>query len=141
MKLNAKTEYALLALVQLAEDHAQGQPASMRALAQRQPIPDGFLVQILQDLRRSGLVTSTRGACGGYRLSRPPAEISLCDVLSALEGDDPLRSNLANPTPLAEVLVEQLDDARCMWQDRLRGVTLEDLSARAAELGSPMWYI
>ncbi|TWT85229.1 HTH-type transcriptional regulator CymR [Posidoniimonas polymericola] len=141
MKLSAKTEYALLALIQLAEDHAQGQPASMRALAERQPIPDGFLVQILQELRRAGLVTSTRGACGGYRLARPAAEISLCDVLCVMDGDDPLRSNLANPTPLAEVLVDELEEARRRWQEQLREVTLEDLASRAAELGSPMWYI
>lgn len=141
MKLNAKTEYALLALVQLAEGYALGLPTSMRALAEQQPIPDGFLVQILQELRRAGLVTSTRGACGGYRLSRAPGEISLCDVLCAMDGDDPLRSNLANPTPLAQVLVDELDDARCRWQDQLREVTLEDLAGRAAELGSPMWYI
>jgi Rrf2 family protein len=141
MKLNAKTEYALLAMVQLAEEHALGQPASMRLLAERQPIPDGFLVQILQDLRRAGLVTSTRGATGGYRLARPPAEITLGDVVCAMEGDDPLGSNLAAPTPLAEALIDKLEGARCDWRGRLDAWNLEELAQQAAETNSPMWYI
>lgn len=141
MKLNAKTEYALLAMVQLAEDHALGVPASMRALVERQPIPDGFLVQILQDLRRAGLVTSTRGASGGYRLSRPPAEITVADVVDAVEGHDPLRSNLAEPTPLADALIDHLEEARLVWRERLSELTLENLAERAAALQSPMWYI
>lgn len=141
MKLNARTEYALLAMAQLAQAHADGAPATMRALADGQRIPEGFLVQILQDLRRAGLVTSTRGACGGYRLSRPPEDVSLADVISAVEGGDCLQSNLAEPTPLAEALVEELEDARCTWQDRLASVSLAKLAQRTPALQSPMWYI
>lgn len=141
MKLNAKTEYACLAMLQLADEHTLGQPSSIRCLAERQLIPDGFLVQILQDLRRAGLVKSSRGATGGYRLARDPAEISLGDVVAALDGDERLSSNLPNPTPLAEELVSELDEARNAWRARLEAVSLAQLASRAAKSGAPMWYI
>ena len=63
--LSAKTEYACLALTRLAAEHAAGLPVQGRRLATEEGIPEGFLVQILQELKRVGLVTSTRGACGG----------------------------------------------------------------------------
>lgn len=141
MKLSAKTEYACLALLQLAEDHAQGRPTPIRSLAERQAIPDGFLVQILQDLRRAGLVDSTRGATGGYRLSRGPDAITLSDVLSAVECNDPFTSNLPSPTPLADVLIGSLNDAREAQCQRLRGVTLSDLADRAAVAAGASWCI
>lgn len=141
MKLSARIEYACLAMLQLAVGHALDRPASMRWLAEQQPIPDGFLVQILQDLRRAGLVTSTRGATGGYRLSRAPNEISLDEVICALEGDEPIRSNLPAPTPLADALVAELNEARHEWRLRLQSVSLADLASRPEHIGAPMWYI
>lgn len=141
MKLNAKTEYACLAMLQLAEDHSLGLPSSIRCLAERQAIPDGFLVQILQDLRRAGLVKSTRGATGGYRLSRDPSEIAIGDVVAALEGDEPITSNLPHASPLVDALVTELNTARDAWRRRLDAVSLAELGARVARPGEPMWYI
>ena len=58
-------------MLQLAQEYAAGEPVQVRRIAERHGIPATFLVQILHELRRAGLVTSTRGAAGGYRLSRP----------------------------------------------------------------------
>jgi len=84
----AKVDYGLRALLTLA---ASGTPQTAEGLAQEQGLPPRFLGAILADLRRSGLVASQRGAEGGYRLARPPEDISVADVIRALDG------------PLAEV--------------------------------------
>lgn len=90
--ISARTEYAIRAMLALAEAATEGSgPLSVDALATRQDLPRKFLEAIISDLRRAGLVTSTRGARGGYRLSRHPRDISVGDVFRAVDG------------PLAEV--------------------------------------
>jgi Rrf2 family protein len=84
----AKVDYGLRALLTLS---ASGSPQTAESLAQEQGLPPRFLGAILADLRRSGLVASQRGAEGGYRLGRPPEEITVGEVIRALDG------------PLAEV--------------------------------------
>src|SRR5881409_98333 len=84
MRLSAKADYALRASVELAslgDGHVKAE-----AVARAQSIPLRILEQILLDLKHSGLVASQRGAEGGYWLARPPAEISLADVIRAVEG-------------------------------------------------------
>src|SRR5919201_6702442 len=84
MRLSAKADYALRATVELAslgDGHVKAE-----ALARAQSIPLRFLEQILLDLKHAGLVASQRGAEGGYWLARPPAEVSLADVIRAVEG-------------------------------------------------------
>ncbi len=85
MRLTTRTRYAIRALYDLAF-HRRGQSALAKEIAARQRIPLGFLEQILQDLRRAGLVEARRGPRGGYALAHPPAEISLADVLRAVRG-------------------------------------------------------
>ena len=72
MNLSSKTQYACLAMLELAQHHSLGEPVQVRRIAERHGIPAQFLVQIFQDLKRAGLVTSVRGAAGGYLLSRIP---------------------------------------------------------------------
>jgi Rrf2 family protein len=92
MDISARTEYAIRALLMLAQEaHSAGDPISVDALAHRQALPRKFLEAILGDLRRGGIVVSQRGPSGGYRLSRPAAQISLGDIFRAVDG------------PLAEV--------------------------------------
>ena len=93
MKLSAKTEYACLAMLQLAAEYESGEPLQIRRIADEHGIPSRFLVQILLQLKGASLVASTRGAAGGYRLARPPQEISLADVIDVIEGDDRPESN------------------------------------------------
>src|SRR5689334_10365295 len=93
MKLSAKTEYACLAMLQMAEEYDSAEPLQIRRIADEQGIPSRFLVQILLQLKGAGLVVSTRGAAGGYRLARSPQEISLADVIEVIDGSDRPVSN------------------------------------------------
>lgn len=87
MKLSAKAEYACLAVMALADRHGDARPVPIREIADAYGIPETFLTQILIRLRGAGLVTSTRGSSGGYRLARDPMSISLGDVLRVIDGD------------------------------------------------------
>jgi Rrf2 family protein len=90
--ISAKTDYAVRALLMLTQAQADGAgTVSADTLAEQQQLPRKFLEAILADLRRAGLVSSVRGAAGGYRLARPAKEISLGAVFRAVDG------------PLAEV--------------------------------------
>jgi DNA-binding IscR family transcriptional regulator len=85
MRMSAKAEYAVRAMVQLATA-AEGTLVKTDDLAKAQGIPPQFLVDILSDLRTDRLVRSHRGRDGGYTLARPAAEISIADVLRCIDG-------------------------------------------------------
>ena len=94
VEISAKGDYAVRALATLAA--AGGAPMTVAELAEAQAIPASFLQAILQRLRQRGLVASQRGAEGGYRLARPAAEITVADVLRAVDG--PLAAVRGQPT-------------------------------------------
>ena len=141
MNLTAKTEYACLALLELAEQFEAQQPVQVRRIADRHGIPSQFLVQILQDLKRAGLVTSTRGASGGYRLTQAPAEVTLADVLQVVEGNTEPTTCASTASPLAPVLLEVCHEISAARNEHLAGITLAELVARAKIEAGPMWYI
>jgi Rrf2 family protein len=85
VKLSNKGRYGVRALFDIAF-HNDGRPTQIREIAERELIPARFLEQIFQDLKKAGLIGSKRGPRGGYHLARPAAEISLGDVIRALEG-------------------------------------------------------
>jgi Rrf2 family protein len=85
MRVSAKTDYALRAAVELASAEP-GVNVKGERLATSQSIPLRFLENILLQLRHAGIVESRRGADGGYRLARPAAEITLADVIRAIDG-------------------------------------------------------
>jgi Rrf2 family protein len=85
MRISAKVDYAVRAAVQLAAADGD-RPTKGDAIAQAQGIPVKFLENILGDLRHAGLVRSQRGADGGYWLNRPANEISVADIIRAVEG-------------------------------------------------------
>ena len=85
MKLSTRGRYGIHAMYDLAL-YAEGGPQSIKAIAEREGIPEAYLEQLIAPLKRAGLVTSTRGAQGGYTLARAPEEITVGDVLRALEG-------------------------------------------------------
>ena len=89
MHISAKADYAVRALLQLAQDTAR--PLTCESIASSQEIPFRFLKSVFGDLRRAGLVRGQRGVDGGYVLTRPPSDIMVGDVLRAVDG------------PLAEV--------------------------------------
>jgi Rrf2 family protein len=83
VRTTAKADYAVRAAIELA---AAGDMITAEQIAQAQGIPLNFLENILRDLRRAGLVESRRGQAGGYLLAREADEISLADVIRAVEG-------------------------------------------------------
>jgi Rrf2 family protein len=85
MRTTAKADYAVRAAVELAALAGEGAVKAER-IAEEQSIPLNFLENILAELRRAGIVESRRGAAGGYLLAKPPEEVSLADVIRAVEG-------------------------------------------------------
>ena len=98
MKLSTRARYGLKALIDLGL-HCETEAVSIQSIASRQNISDSYLEQLMAKLKKAGLVDSTRGAGGGYRLGRPAAEISVGDVLRVLElctlHSEPQRKNPA----------------------------------------------
>lgn len=90
MKLSTKGRYGLRALIDLAV-YSENETVSIASIAARQNISESYLEQLIAKLRKAGLVTSIRGAGGGYKLAKPAEEISVGDILRALEGNlDPV---------------------------------------------------
>jgi Rrf2 family protein len=133
VRVSAKADYAIRAAVELA---AAGEgPVKGERIAQAQAIPPNFLENILADLRNAGIVASRRGAEGGYWLARPAGEVSLADVIRAVDGP------LANVRGIRSEQVEYEGSAtglRDVWvavRASLRGVlervTLADVAGGA----------
>ncbi|MFH1741498.1 MAG: Rrf2 family transcriptional regulator [bacterium] len=100
MRVSAKGEYALLALFELARDYNSDGVLTIDQIAHLQDIPHPFLVQILQDLKKAGLVESQRGAGGGYRLAFHPKDISVGKVVRLIDGPIlPFKCSLASDRP------------------------------------------
>ncbi len=130
MRLSARVDYALRAMAELAAADA---PRTVDQLSGAQRIPHKYLESILGELRRGGLLRSQRGPEGGYRLARPPADISIADVIRGLDGE------LANvrgsrpenleyvgaAAPLQEVWIALRASERAI----LEGVTLAHVAA------------
>lgn len=91
LELTRRGDYAVRAMLMLARQ-ADGSLSSVRRIAEEMDIPARFLPQVMGDLGRAGLVEATTGRNGGYRLARPATEISLLDVVDAVEGDSRRRT-------------------------------------------------
>ncbi len=121
MKLSTKGEYGLLAAIDLALNSGRG-PVQSFQIAERQSIPKQYLDQLLLMLKKAGLVESVRGRQGGYQLARPPREITLFDVVAALEG------------PIENVnFVGKVPEERTATRELLRDIWV-DLAAHTVEI-------
>jgi Rrf2 family iron-sulfur cluster assembly transcriptional regulator len=89
MQLSTKGRYAVMAMADLAQRDGQG-PVRLAEIAERQQISRPYLEQLFAGLRRGGVVASVRGPGGGYRLARPAREVSVADVVTAV--NEPLRA-------------------------------------------------
>src|SRR5215475_4460834 len=106
MKFSAKTEYACLAVLELARAYDSGEPVRIRTIADEHDIPSRFLVQILLQLKGAGIAASTRGAAGGYQLVRPPDEITLDEVMTVVDGKEKLPNPATAKSPMRRVLLK-----------------------------------
>ena len=135
MKISAKTEYACIAMLELASNYGSDEPVPIRAIAERHDVPARFLVQILLQLKAAGLVASTRGAAGGYHLARPPAEVSLGQVMDVIGGSTSTTSGTgpsASPdSPAVKVLMRAWQDVAAEVGGMLSGITFAELVDRA----------
>ena len=134
MRVSAKSDYALRALIEIA-GRAEARPVSAEELGNAQEIPHGFLQAILADLRRAGIVVSQRGQAGGWRMGRAPAEVSVADVIRAVDGPlvsvYGLRPEAVSYSGSAEVLQLVWIAARSSLRDVFEHVTLESLAQGA----------
>lgn len=148
MLFSARAEYACLAMLELAAQYGDPKPVRLTDIANKHGISSPrFLVQILIQLNKAGLVTSTRGAAGGYHLAKRPADVTLADVVAAVEGTEQAGTRTKARQP-ASPLAAALDD---VW-DRVRTAHDEFLAAQAKILkqttlaqlvdsGQPLQYV
>jgi Rrf2 family protein len=135
MNISSRCEYACRAVIELAlHQESQGLVTSVN-IAEKRNIPDKYLVHILIQLKRAGLVRSIRGSQGGYMLSKPAEDITLLDIVEAIDG--PVLSQL----PLNDGYNTEL---HAIWENVARGVAsvLERTSVRdlADDAGSVNMY-
>ncbi|MEO0767872.1 MAG: Rrf2 family transcriptional regulator [Cyanobacteria bacterium J06649_4] len=144
MDLSCKSEYALLALIELSLHYSKGEPLRICQIAAEQGIPDRYLEQLLATLRRNGFVKSQRGAKGGYLLTREPWKVTLLDVVSCIEGFDAKAKEVKTPqTTEGAVVSEVWKEARQSAESVLEGYTLQDLvdKRNARQQVDLMYYI
>ena len=132
LALTRRGDYGVRAMIALANDHEDGWLSVPRISAAMQ-IPERFLPRVMTDLTRAGLVEGRSGRTGGYRLARPPAAISLLDVISAIEPEPDLRSCVLRGGPCGLdgrcSVHEAFTSAREAMLERLDTVSLDDVGA------------
>lgn len=132
MELSCKSEYALLALLELASHYKEAEPLQIRQIAAQQNIPDRYLEQLLAALRRCGLVKSQRGAKGGYLLAREPRKITLLEAVSCIEGlnSQATDNGSTKKTMESSVLWEIWQESGRAADAVLQKYTLQDLAEK-----------
>jgi Rrf2 family protein len=145
MELSSRLEYALVALLEIAKYQAEGKPLKVNEIAASQSLPERYLDQIFTSLKRQGIISSQRGMKGGYLLAKELWQITLLDVVMAIEGGgnqkkvDPAISNTVEKT----VIVQTFDEIKESVDGILKNYTLQDL-VKILEIqrqNSPMYYI
>jgi len=139
VKLSVKSDYAARAVLGLARHHPEGIALRVEDLAAEQAIPANYLVQILIELKAQGIARSVRGKEGGYLLARPPADISLGDVLRAVHGTVFDTPALSDPDCPPELRRAWLRLQRTM-ETAADAITFQDLLEEGAEK-EKMYYI
>jgi Rrf2 family cysteine metabolism transcriptional repressor len=131
ISVTSKSRYAVVALAELARSGTE--PVPIGQIAERRGMPVQFLEQLFSTLRRAGILTSHRGAKGGYTLARPPDEITVLEVVQALDG----------------VVGEEGKEAGGIWAEGVEALretfssnTIADIARRESqESGVGMYYI
>jgi Rrf2 family cysteine metabolism transcriptional repressor len=133
LTITSKSPYAVRALAELARSGSSG-PVPIGEIARRREIPVQFLEGLFATLRRAGILQSQRGVKGGYSFARPPEDVTVLDVVEALEG----RLGADAATDTADVWTEAIDALRL----KLKGITIAEVAQREARAaGASMYYI
>jgi Rrf2 family protein len=143
MKVSAKTEYACVAMLELASQYGSDEPVRIRKIAERHAVPPRFLVQILLQLKGAGLVKSTRGAAGGYHLTRPPENVSLGEVMQVVEGvkTNGQSTNASPDSPAVKALSQAWKEVDAAEREMLSKITLAQLVERTRANEEKMYHI
>jgi Rrf2 family protein len=132
MRVSAKSDYALRALIEMASQADVDAAISAEELGKRQDIPHGFLQAILADLRRAGIVISQRGQSGGWRMGRAAGQVSVADVIRAVDGPlvsvYGLRPEAVTYNDTADVLQHVWIAARRSLRDVFEQVSIQQLA-------------
>lgn len=137
MKVSQKLENACRVLVQLAKGYDGHRVVRVEDLARKEGLSANFLLQILNDLRRAGLVASRRGKLGGYILARPSGEITLRDIVEAVDGA-PLEVELNSTGEAAASVARIWKDVATRFEAMLSGITLAEM-ASAGDADGMFW--
>ena len=145
MELSSRLEYALVALLEIANHQAQGKPLKVNEIAASQSLPERYLDQIFTLLKRHGIISSQRGMKGGYLLAKELRQITLLDVVIAIEGGgnqkkvDPTTPHTLEKT----VILQTFDGIKDSVNNILVNYTLQDLAKtlETQRQNSPMYYI
>ena len=133
LTITSKSPYAVRALAELARTGSAG-PVPIGEIARRREIPVQFLEGLFATLRRAGILQSQRGVKGGYSFARQPEEVTVLDVVEALEG----RLGADQSTDTADVWTEAIDALRL----KLQAITIAEVAQREARAaGASMYYI
>jgi Rrf2 family protein len=132
LRLTKRTDYAVRACLLLAV--SPDVPVSNRRIAQRMVVPDRFLPQVLSDLARAGIIESTSGKLGGYRLSRDPTDLTLLELIETMEGPSRSETCVLEEHPCsgdsACALHSVWSAAQSAFLQVLAGTTLAEIAAR-----------
>jgi len=139
MKVSLRSTYGIMAAIDLARQDGSA-PIQAKSIARRQGIPARFLEQVLHAMKKAGLVSSLRGAQGGYVLSKKPSELSVAEILEALDGPflavagingrNPLRHSAKSDALLAKVWDRVYEAERHV----LEAITVEELAGQQRQL-------
>jgi len=133
LTITSKSPYAVRALAELARTGSAG-PVPIGEIARRRDIPVQFLEGLFATLRRAGILQSQRGVKGGYSFARQPEEVTVLEVVEALEG----RLGADAATDTADVWTEAIDALRL----KLQAITIAEVAQREARAaGASMYYI
>ena len=142
VRISMRADYGARAMLDLAQRYGNGL-AQTADIAARQQIPESYLEQLLTTVRKAGLIRSVRGPAGGHELSRSPSDISLGDVLDALEGVtsptsclDDGNCSVSDACVLQDVWCELVENYRRL----VHGITIAELLERSAERASRSMY-
>ena len=134
MRVSAKADYALRALIEIANRDDE-RPVSAEEIGKLQEIPHGFLQAILADMRRAGIVVSQRGQSGGWRLASRPQDVTVADVIRAVDGPlvsvYGLRPEAVSYNESAKILQHVWIAARSALREVFENVTIEALAGQS----------